>query len=57
MNARRDSHRATLLKNGDVLITGGLFYAGINSFVGSLASAELYHPLLSAKVPTPRSAP
>jgi hypothetical protein len=56
MNARRDSHQATILRNGDVLITGGLYYGGINLFYGSLASAELYHPLLSTSAPTPRSA-
>ena len=57
MNARRDSHQATLLRNGDVLITGGLFYGGINSFFGSLASAELYHPLLSVSAPTTKGTP
>src|SRR5436309_1543375 len=45
MNAARTGPQATLLKNGDVLITGGFSYCGINCFHGSLASAELYHPL------------
>ena len=44
MNAGRTGPQATLLKNGDVLITGGVSYCGIDCFGGSLASAELYHP-------------
>lgn len=50
MNSRRVFHQATLLKTGDVLITGG--FDGVN-----LASAELYHPLSSASAPTRKSAP
>jgi len=40
MNAARQSHSATLLNNGKVLITGGFE----NSPFPSLASAELYDP-------------
>lgn len=39
MNAARENHTATLLANGEVLVTGG-----DNFSVGSLASAELYNP-------------
>lgn len=39
MNAARENHTATLLANGEVLITGGDNFTN-----GSLASAELYHP-------------
>jgi len=49
MNAARTAPQATLLKNGDVLITGGFSYCGIGCFHGSLASAELYHPPLSRR--------
>ena len=49
MNAARTAPQATLLKNGDVLITGGFSYCGIDCFHGSLASAELYHPPLSRR--------
>lgn len=44
MNAARTAPRATLLQNGDVLITGGFNYCGIGCFRGALASAELYRP-------------
>jgi hypothetical protein len=46
MNTGRTLPKATLLKNGDVLITGGDNYCGIGCFKGSLATAELYHPHL-----------
>jgi hypothetical protein len=39
MNFARDEHRATLLFNGEVLVTGGFNYTD-----GFLASAELYNP-------------
>ncbi len=39
MNAARDGQTATLLKNGQVLVTGGDNYT-----TGFLASAELYNP-------------
>jgi hypothetical protein len=53
MNARRESHTATLLNNGQVLVAGGLDYGtGIGDFRGSVASAELYDP--NAAIPTPK---
>jgi hypothetical protein len=48
MNTGRESHTATLLNNGNVLVAGGLDYpgypGGIGSMVKTLASAELYNP-------------
>ncbi len=43
MNQARTSPNATLLHNGDVLITGGFIFCGINCIVGPTASAEIYH--------------
>jgi hypothetical protein len=53
MKVRREFHRATLLKDGRVLITGGLTFNGSSGFgatssVIPLASAELYDPIRSA---------
>ena len=42
LNAARTEPQATLLKSGDVLITGGVSYCEISCFNGSFASAELY---------------
>jgi hypothetical protein len=44
MNVSRTEPQATVLKNGDVLVTGGVSYCGIGCFAGSLSSAEVYHP-------------
>lgn len=39
MNVARDGHTATLLQNGEVLVTGGFNYTD-----GFLTSAELFTP-------------
>jgi hypothetical protein len=44
MHVPRTSPTATLLNNGDVLITGGVQYCETYRWCGDLASAELYHP-------------
>ena len=44
MNVARTEPTATLLQNGDVLVTGGYRYCGIGCFNGSTATAEIYHP-------------
>lgn len=41
LNVARYNHTATLLANGEVLVTGGI---GVNGNYTSLASAELYNP-------------
>jgi hypothetical protein len=47
MSAGRSAPAATILKSGDVLITGGVSMCGIGCSHGTLASAEIYH--LSAR--------
>ena len=42
MTALRETHSATLLADGRVLIAGGVAHGGIGIFHGSLVSAELY---------------
>jgi hypothetical protein len=44
MTAPRETHTATLLKDGSVLIAGGVSYGGIGLFFGGISSAELYVP-------------
>jgi len=44
MTAARETHTATVLKNGTVLLAGGVSYGGIGKFNGSLASAEIFSP-------------
>jgi hypothetical protein len=64
MTARRDGHTATLLNNGDVVLTGGEAQNGIIPGVplggpggqtggsyGITASAELYHPAKASPAP------
>ena len=51
MTARREWQTATVLKNGQVLITGGLYYGGIGILFGGLSSAELYTPPVLAPAP------
>jgi N-acetylneuraminic acid mutarotase len=41
MNTARYAHTATLLQNGEVLVTGGL---GVSGIYAPLASAEIYNP-------------
>jgi hypothetical protein len=47
MNVARSDHTATLLTNGQVLVTGGF-----NATIGYLASAELYDPAKGKWTPT-----
>jgi hypothetical protein len=47
----RETHTATLLPDGRVLMAGGVLYGGIGIFYGSLAIAELYTP--DVLVPAP----
>jgi N-acetylneuraminic acid mutarotase len=44
LNTARYQHTATLLINGEVLVSGGL---GVNEYSDSLSSAELYNPSTS----------
>jgi hypothetical protein len=51
MAAARETHTATLLADGRVLIAGGVSYGGIGIFGGSLATAELYTPDVLVSAP------
>jgi len=44
MTTARETHTATLLRDGTVLLAGGVSYGGIGIFNGTFASAELYAP-------------
>ena len=51
MAIARETHTATLLGDGRVLMAGGVSYGGIGIYHGGLANAELYTP--DMLVPTP----
>jgi uncharacterized protein (TIGR03437 family) len=51
MAAARESHTATVLDDGRVLIAGGVSYGGIGIYGGSMASAELYIPEVLVRSP------
>jgi hypothetical protein len=51
MAGTREGHTATLLRDGRVLIAGGVGYGGIGVFYGSAQTAELYAP--SKLIPAP----
>ena len=44
MTAARETHTATVLVEGRVLLAGGVSYGGIGIFHGGIGSAELYTP-------------
>jgi WD40 repeat protein len=51
MTVPRETHTATLLMDGRVLLTGGVRYGGIGMFFGSLNSAEIYTPASLSPAP------
>ena len=51
MIAPRETHTATLLNDGRVLIAGGESYGGIGVFFGGTATAELYTPAVLVPAP------
>ena len=52
MQKGREGHTATLLKDGRVLMAGGVFFQDVGIFHGSLDSADVYTPgTLSPPVP------
>jgi uncharacterized protein (TIGR03437 family) len=51
MNARRSYHAAALLKDGRVLIAGGVYQNGTLDGGGTLSSAELYRPPVLVPAP------
>lgn len=51
MTTPRSLQRATVLRDGRVLMTGGVSYGGLGIFYGALASAELYTPARQNSAP------
>jgi len=51
MTMPRETHTATVLGNGNLLIAGGVSYGGIGIYYGATASAELYSP--DVQLPAP----
>ena len=51
MTARRADHTATVLNDGRVLVTGGVYEGGIGILYGNLSSAEIYAPPLLLPAP------
>ena len=52
LTAARETHTATLLNDGRVLMAGGQSYGGIGLFYGMTATAELYNPAVLVPAPT-----
>ena len=51
MTTARETHTATLLKDGKVLFAGGVAYGGIGIYYGATVSAELYSPDMPVPAP------
>ena len=51
MTIARETHTATLLKDGQVLLAGGVAYGGIGIYYGATASADLYSPDMPVPAP------
>jgi hypothetical protein len=51
MTEARETHTATLLNDGRVLIAGGVSYGGIGAFFGGASTAEIYTPAVRVAAP------